>query len=81
MQPIWKDYIVTAGSSGPYDFRIVRVDDNSNEDIVFEGRAYARPGETDVKIRMNDVVADVLARRAEIVKAVVDDMPGLWALS
>lgn len=76
MQPLWKDYIVTAGNSGPYDFRIVRFDDNSNEDVVFQGRAHARPGETAVKIRINDIVADVLARRAEIVKPIIDDQPG-----
>lgn len=72
MLPIWKDHIVTIGNSGPYDFRIIKTDDNSNEETVFRGRAFARPGETAVKVRINDIVADVLARKVDIVKPLLD---------
>lgn len=72
MTPIWKDYLVTIGNSGPYDFRIVKTDDNSNDETIFQGRAYARPGETAVKVRINDVVADCLARKIDIIKPLLD---------
>lgn len=73
MHPIWKDQIVTLGSSGPYKFRIFYEDKDANPVVVYEGKAYARPGETDVKVRVNDVIADVLARRIDIIKPVIDN--------
>ena len=75
MQPIWKDHVVTIGNSGPYDFRIIKTDDNSNEETIFQGRAFARPGTTAVKVRTNDIVADYLSRRMEIVEPLIADDP------
>ena len=75
MLPIWKDHIVTLGSAGPYRFRIFYEDGNAGEYVVYEGRAFARPGETAVKVRVNDVIADVLQRRIDIVKPIIDDDP------
>ena len=73
MHPIWKDYIVAIGSSGPYDVRVIKTDDNSNDLTLFEGRVYARPGESSVKVKINNVVADCLARKAQIVADIEPD--------
>lgn len=72
---IWKDHVVTLGSSGPYKFRIFYEDKDANPVVVYEGKAYARPGETAVKVRVNDIIADVLARRIDIIKTVIDNDP------
>ena len=55
--PIWKDYFVTLGTGTAFDYRIVLTDTSA---LVYSGRAVARPGETDVVIRINDVCADYL---------------------
>ena len=75
MTPIWQDHIVTLGSSGPYRFRVRYVGENSSDVVVYEGKAYARPGETAVKVRVNDIAADVLSRRMEILRPVIDNDP------
>ena len=58
--PIWKDRIVTLASSATYaDFEI-RVGSLAGE-LIYRGRAHARPGETDVTARINDVCAAYLS--------------------
>lgn len=58
--PIWKDRIVTLASNAAYaDFEIHVGDDTGP--LIYSGRAYARPGETDVTARINDVCANYLA--------------------
>ena len=58
--PIWKDRIVTLASSATYaDFEI-RVGSLAGE-LIYSGRAHARPGETDVTARINDVCAAYLS--------------------
>lgn len=58
--PIWKDRFVTLASPGTYaDFEI-RVGSTSGP-LIYSGRAYARPGESDVVARINDVCASYLA--------------------
>ena len=62
-KPIWKDRIVTLASSGEYaDFEI-RLDDNVGT-LIFQGRAYPRPGEAAIKTRINDVCAAYLRTRS-----------------
>ena len=56
--PIWKDHFVTLGSGDYYDYEL-RLDSASGTRI-FSGRAYKRPGATDVVVRINDIVADYL---------------------
>ena len=56
-QSIWKDYIVTLGtSSGPgIRFRI-----NVDDAPIYEGKAFPRPGSTWVDVRINDICAEYL---------------------
>lgn len=58
--PIWKDRIVTlAAGADSADFEI-RIGSTAGE-LIYSGRAYARPGAADVVARINDVCADYLA--------------------
>lgn len=56
--PIWKDYFVTLGTTDGTLFRI-RIGSYSG-DIIYSGKAYLRPGETDNVIRINEICADYL---------------------
>ena len=55
-EPIWKDYTVTLGSADAYDFEI-RLD-NAAGQLIFSGRAYKRPGASNVEA---DVTAALLS--------------------
>lgn len=58
--PIWKDRTVTLASNAAYaDFEI-HVGSLAGE-LIYSGRAYARPGETDPVARINDVCAAYLS--------------------
>ena len=58
--PIWKDRIVTLDTGVDYaDFEIHLTDDTGP--LIYQGRAYTRPGETDPVARINDVCAAYLA--------------------
>lgn len=59
MEPIWKDYPITLGSADSVAYR-VRLDDAAGE-IVYQGRAYMRPDESEVSVRINDIAADFYA--------------------
>ena len=59
MQPIWKDYPIALGAADSVAYR-VRLDDSAGE-IVYEGRAYLRPDEAEVSVRINDIAADIFA--------------------
>lgn len=54
--PIWKDKIVSLGSSD-VDFRILKMDDSS---VIYTGKAFKAPGAASVPIRINDICADYL---------------------
>lgn len=56
--PIWQDHYVTLGSSAYHDYEL-RLETTSGP-IIYTGRAYKRPGATDVVVRINDIVADYL---------------------
>lgn len=57
--PIWKDRLVTLASSGDYaDFEIRQ--STAAGTLLYTGRAYPRPGETDIKARINEVCAAYL---------------------
>ena len=58
-EPIWKDRIVDLGAVAYADFEI-RLDDVSGT-VIYSGRAYRRPGETNCKVRINDICASYLA--------------------
>lgn len=56
--PIWKDKIVTLAQNVSYrDFDII-----ADSATIYSGRSYTRPGETDAKVKINDICADYLAQ-------------------
>lgn len=56
--PIWKDEIVNLGEFDSMQFRIMVGTDNG--EIIYNGRANRRPGETEINVRINDICADYL---------------------
>lgn len=59
LAPIWKDRIVTLATSGDYaDFEIRQ--STAAGPLLYSGRAYPRPGETDIKTRINEICASYL---------------------
>lgn len=54
--PIWKDNYVTMGTAEYADFRM-----NYGAQTVYQGRAYRKPGEDSVRVRINDICADYLS--------------------
>ena len=57
--PIWKDRLVTLATSSPYEDFEIRVDDAAGA-LLYSGRAYTRPGESDPVARINEVCAAYL---------------------
>ena len=55
IRPIWKDYTVSLGNYEYRDFRIVCA-----SSVVYSGRAYRRPAQDTISIRINDICADYL---------------------
>lgn len=55
MYPIWKDYYVNFGTANIVQYRIV-----VDSVVIYNGKAYKRPGATDNIIRINDICADYL---------------------
>lgn len=53
--PIWKDYYVNLGTAESVQFRIL-----VDEDVIYTGKAYKRPGQSNNQIRINDICADFL---------------------
>ena len=53
--PIWKDYYVNLGTAQTVQFRIL-----VGEDVIYTGKAYKRPGQSNNQIRINDICADYL---------------------
>ena len=49
--PLWKDYYVTLGTDDGIIFRIV-----VGENTIYTGKSHIRPGETENRIRINDMV-------------------------
>lgn len=57
--PIWKDYYFTINKTSA-EFRL-RLN-NSSGAIIYTGKAVARPNESSIKIRVNDICADYIKR-------------------
>lgn len=53
--PIWKDYYVDLGTADSVLFRIL-----VGEDVIYMGKAFKRPGQSNNQIRINDICADYL---------------------
>lgn len=60
--PIWKDYTVTLGNADSYDF-IIYDAATSAGNAIYQGTAYKRPGEANVKVKVNDICASYLAQK------------------
>lgn len=56
--PIWKDHVTDLGELDSSEFRIAV--GSSSGKVIYQGRAFLRPGETNIKIRTNDICADYL---------------------
>ena len=52
--PIWKDKVIDLGAASSL-FRI-----RAGADTIYNGKAVARPGEANAKVRINDICADFL---------------------
>ena len=55
--PIWIDAIVTLGTGDSILYRVILSD---TSEVIYSGRAYKRPGETNITARVNDICADYL---------------------
>lgn len=55
--PLWKDKYVNLGAGDSILYRIILAD---TSEVVYSGKAYRRPGETDIMTRINDVCADYI---------------------
>lgn len=59
--PIWRDLYVTMQSTTSATFRIL-----AESVEIYRGKAYQKPGEDAIKIRINDVCADFIANKLPI---------------
>lgn len=59
MQPIWKDYFVSLGTADSAEYTI----QNTAGDVIYSGKAYKKPGETTIRIKINDICADSLKQQ------------------
>lgn len=57
--PIWRDYFVNLGSDDSLDYR-VSVKSGQTFSTIYNGRAYKKPGESTINIRINDICADYI---------------------
>lgn len=53
--PIWKDFYVSLGTADSTEYRLL-----CNNEIIYSGKAWKRPGQTTNDIRINDICADYL---------------------
>lgn len=53
--PIWKDYYVSLGTGTSCEYRILVAGA-----IIYSGKAWKKPGESSIRIRINDICADYL---------------------
>lgn len=57
--PVWKDTFVDFGAVDSVSFNITQDSDSS---VLYTGKAVRRPDEATLAVRVNDIVADLLAR-------------------
>lgn len=53
--PIWRDRFISLGAVESIDYR-VKI--QSTSEVIYQGRAFRKPGETNIRIRINDICAD-----------------------
>lgn len=57
--PIWRDYRVTLAQDA--DSAIYRICRDTTDNVVYYGKAWRRPNETDVVVCINDIAADYIS--------------------
>lgn len=57
--PIWKDYYVTINVTTAEDYYVFLGSDNTGT-LIYVGRAYCKPNESSIKVKINDICADYL---------------------
>lgn len=65
MEPIWKDYIAELADPAPssgFAYALYHSGGPGDNRYIFTGKAYARPGQTVLGVRINDAVAPILQR-------------------
>lgn len=62
MQPIWKDYYVELTDSASDFSNGVQFRIKTGGSIIYQGKAFALPGEDSVEVRINDICADMFLR-------------------
>lgn len=55
--PLWKDYVVNLGTGDSIQYRILLHD---VEYVIYTGKAYKKPGETNITVKVNDICADYI---------------------
>lgn len=60
LYPIWKDYYVDIGDQDKVDFTIYVLLSGART-AIYQGTAYRKPGDSSIRIRINDICADWLA--------------------
>ena len=66
---IWKDYSVDLGTSSSHEFKIYDAATNAGN-LIYTGKAYKRPGQSHVYVKVNDILADYL--KQQLVDGVVN---------
>ena len=56
--PLWKDKFITLATSG--DSILYRIVLTDTSEVIYSGKAYRRPGETNIVARINDICADYI---------------------
>lgn len=55
--PIWKDYFVNLGTGDSAQYRVIL---DETDEVIYSGKAFKKPGETNIYIRINEICADYL---------------------
>ena len=56
MNPIWKDYFVDLGNADSVAYEI-----RHNYRLIYSGKAWRRPGENTIRVKINDICADYIS--------------------
>lgn len=64
MHPIWKDYFVTFGESAESTTFAIEADGVT----IYTGKAFKRPDESYIKVKINDICADYLPKTRPVIE-------------
>ncbi len=69
-QPIWRDYYANGGHEDSCQFRIW-----ADYTEVYHGRAYRKPTDANIRIRMNDICADYISHKFPDISKIFNPNP------